>query len=107
MYICIKTKTHYLVTEDDHRTEKGIQFIGFGELEELNDLVEKDKTNWAEAYKHFAVEDSWIEIDRNTKYRGELLRHVLWYFKSDDGTLHSVDLTYVFIDQNTKMFYID
>lgn len=108
MYICIKTKTHCLVTSDDNRTEKETQFIGFGELEELNELVEDDITRWKRAYKEFAKEESWLEFDKNTKYRGELLRHVVMYYSSKDIKMHhTIDLQYLFIDQNTKMFYID
>lgn len=108
MYICIKTKTHYLVAGDSNRTEKETQFIGFGELEELNELVEDDKTKWTRAYKEFAKEESWLEFDKNTKYRGELLRHVVMHYRSKDREIsHTIDFQYLFIDQNTKLLYID
>ena len=104
MYVCIKTKEHIYFNDDYFKSNKETQFVGFGEMDELNELVESDIKMWIKAYKEFAI-SGWMEFDKITNFKGETCRIVDIYYRGRES--HHITLTYVFIEQSKKMFYID
>lgn len=105
--ICIVTRTHHITDNKTFNVRKVTEttFVGFGEKEELDELVENDKNRWIKMYKEF-TKSEWEDYDSSGVYKGELCRRVSIHFKGDDSR-HDIRLDYLFIKDNTRMLNIN
>lgn len=106
MYICIKVRTHNQNNDDYIRTNKETQLIGFGTFDELTEMAKKDAEIWIMVSEDSAVNKMPI-YENWKKYKGQPMLEYIMQYTDGNQTRHYMELRYIFIEQDEKMFYID